>query len=296
MNYKFEVTSDETYKNFVQIKEQNGLFIHKFKRKVFYDNLWDNHPQLIEARGLITDVQDNIIQYPFTKIFNRNENGIDIPKSHIVLAVDKINGFMAAVTWNNGEVLVSTTGSVNSDFVEMAKEMLPLDKMVDGLKTFSSHTFCFEIVHHNDPHIIEEKVGAYLIGARQKKQGSEQWKQLSLDKQAKEWGVKRPVWFCDLFHNILLDLKDYKREGYVIYDTESDTVLKLKSPFYLTSKFIARTKRLELIFDKCYKQHFEEEFYTLCEFLQKTYTKDKFLEIEEQDRLKIVRNWAEGII
>jgi predicted kinase len=294
--FDIKLAPDVDYKDFVQVKEQNGLFVHKYKRKVFYDNLWDIHPELVDARGLVTNVDGNIVQYPFTKIFNRNENGVDIDKNNTVVAVDKINGFMAAVTWYNGDVLVSTTGSLTSDFVEMAKEMLPLDKMVDSLKTFSSHTFCFEIVHPNDPHIIEEKVGAYLIGARQKKKGSEQWNNYTLDEFAKEWGVFRPAWSYFEFSDLLEKLKDYKREGFVVYDAISNTVLKLKSPYYLTSKFIARTKKLNLIFDNNFKQYFEEEYYSLCEFLQANYTKEQFLEIPEQTRLIIIRNWAESTI
>jgi hypothetical protein len=249
------------------------------------------HPELVDARGLIKDADGNIVQYPFTKVFNRHENGTDIPLNHEVLAVDKINGFLAAVTWHNGDILVSTTGSLTSEHVNMAKEMLPLDKIREYY--VGPYTFCFEIVHPNDPHIIPEQVGAYLIGARTKILGSPQMRQNVLDDIAEVWGVMRPDWFEDKFETILDRVKTYKREGYVVYDQESDTVLKLKTSYYLTSKFIARTKKLDLIFDRNYKQHFEEEFYSLCEHLQKSYSKEQFLEIPEQERLTLIRDWAE---
>ncbi len=291
--FEIKLAPDVEYTDFVQIKEQNGLFVHKYKRSVFYQNLWNMHPELVDARGLIRDADGNVVQYPFTKVFNRHENGTDIPLDHQVIAVDKINGFLAAVTWYNGDILVSTTGSLTSEHVDMAKEILPLDRMKLVLESYQNLSFCFEIVHPNDPHIIPEYEGAYLIGAREKVLGSAKQSEVFLDAIALDFGVFRPKWEYIRFSDLLEQAKTYKREGYVVYDQESDTVLKLKTPYYLISKFIARTKKLDLIFDRNYKQHFEEEFYSLCEYLQKSYTKDQFLEIPEQERLTIIRDWAE---
>lgn len=291
--FEIKLAPDIRYEDFVAKKEQNGLIVHKYKRKVFYDNLWNMHPDLVDARGLVTDKDDNIVQYPFTKVFNYKENGTTIPFDHNVMAIDKINGFMAAVTWYNGQPLVSTTGSLSSDFVEMAKEMLPLHKMEKILSLYKDFTFCFEIVHVNDPHIIEEKFGAYLIGCREKLKGSKQVNQKLLNGIAKKWGVMRPDIVTGSFYEILEQVKTYKREGYVVYDLDSDVVLKLKTPYYLTSKFIARTKKLELIFSGDYKQNFDEEYYSLCEHIQKNYTKESFLETSEQERLEFVRSWAD---
>jgi hypothetical protein len=294
--FEIKLAPDAEYTDFVKIKEQNGLFIHKYNRKVFYDNLWHVHPDLVEARGLIKDSLGNIVQYPFTKIFNRHENGVDIQLDQQVLAVDKINGFMAATTWYNGDILVSTTGSLESEFVSMAKELLPLDKMKDILQVYEDYTFCFEIVHPNDPHIIPEEVGAYLIGGREKSIGSGQLAQSTLDRIAFKIGVKRPTYKFTSFGDVVNTLKTYKREGFVVYDADNDVVLKLKSPYYLSSKFIARTKKLYLIFGKDYKQHFDEEFYGLCAVLRHTFNKEEFLEIPEQERLEIIRIWAEGTL
>jgi predicted kinase len=294
--FEIKLAPDISYDDFVAKKEHNGLIIHKYKRKVFHDNLWHLHSGLVDARGMVTDTDNNIVQYPFTKIFNYKENGTTIDLSHEVLAIDKINGFMAAVTWHNGEPLVSTTGSLSSDFVAMAKTALPLSKMTKILSLYSNYTFCFEIVHPNDPHIIKEKFGAYLIGGREKVLGSKQMNQKTLDEFAKYWDVMRPEYRTCAFSELLEFQVNYQREGFVVYDQESEQVLKIKTPYYLTAKFIARTKKLEFIFDKNYKEKFDEEYYSLCEYLQQNYTKEEFLNIQEQDRLEIVRNWAENTL
>jgi hypothetical protein len=137
------------------------LRVIKYKNRVFYDNLWT--PELREMRGLVVDEDWNIIVRPFTKVFNRFENGMDFPLDKPVVSVRKINGFMAAITHDADHgVVVSTTGSLDSPFVAMAEEyLLPLkDKLPIGV------TYLFEIVDPRDPHIVEETQGAYLIGAR----------------------------------------------------------------------------------------------------------------------------------
>jgi ATP-dependent RNA circularization protein (DNA/RNA ligase family) len=263
-----------------------GLHLLKYKNSVFYKNLWNEY--LIQCRGTVVNENFDIISYGFAKIFNYRENNTIIDPHHQVIAVDKINGFLAAVTWYNGDILVSTTGSLTSEHVDMAKEILPLDRMKLVLESYQNLSFCFEIVHPNDPHIISEYEGVYLIGAREKVLGSAKQSEVFLDAIALDFDVFRPKWEYIRFSDLLEQAKTYKREGYVVYDQESDTVLKLKTPYYLTSKFIARIKKLDLIFDRNYKQHFEEEFYSLCEYLQKNYTKEQFLEISEQERLTIL--------
>ena len=80
--------------------------------------------------------------------------------------------------------------------------------------------------------------------------------------------------------------------GYVVYDLDSNTVLKLKTPYYLTSKFIARTKRLESIFSGNYKQNFDEEYYPLVDAIRENIV--EYTAMDEQARLAWVRNFVEA--
>jgi predicted kinase len=297
MSEKFQIKLHaDLYNDLVIVKEQNGLFVHKYRRKVFFDNLWHVDKRLLDARGLVLDKDGNIVQYPFTKIFNYKENGTTIPKNHKVIAPKKINGFMAAVTLYKGEVLVSTTGSLTSDFVTMAKEKLPMGKLIH---IHPNYTYLFEIVHEKDPHIIKEEPGAYLLGAREKVYGSPYIIGNRIDDivdylDEDVGDIKKVPWIKTTFGELLEQNKNEKHEGYVVYDTESDTILKLKTPYYLTCKFIARTKDLTKVWTKKYKEYFEEEMYPICEFLQQNYQIEDFTEIEEQDRLNIIRQFCDG--
>lgn len=279
----------EDYNELVKVKEYGELRLHKYKRKVFYDNLWNVDSRLLDARGLITDIEGNIVQYPFTKVFNYKENGVTIDPSHKVTAVRKVNGFMAAVTLHKGKILVSTTGTIDSDFVGYAKELLPIRNLKSIIRP--EYTYLFEICHPKDPHIIQEEFGAYLIGAREKYYGSPYVSQEKLDKLAVKIEVFRPNWSIVTFGDLLNEAKSYKQEGWMVYDNESSTILKLKSSYYLTAKFIARTIDKSKLWDKKYKQFVDEEFYPLCEFLHKNYDEKTFSDFSEQEILIIIRNF-----
>ena len=163
----------------VNMKEAgDGIFVLKYKKKVFYDNLWNDY--IAECRGTIVDKDFNLVAYPFTKIYNYG-----IEKEAPVLSDDtkvtafrKVNGFMVALTVYNGEMLVSTTGSTDSPYVDMAKEMMvthaPLTdwRMALGNADTEGCTFMFECVHPSDPHIIPEKAGMYILGYRENEFGS----------------------------------------------------------------------------------------------------------------------------
>jgi hypothetical protein len=245
----------------VNVKHKDNLKILKYKRKVFYDNLWT--PNLQECRGLVLDEEDNIVSRPFTKIFNYQENNTTIPLTEKVLWTKKHNGFMAAQTGN----LVTTTGSFDSDFVDMAKEFIHPTKQ--------KGTLLFEIVHPNDPHIIVEKPGAYLIGYRSLEKdepyNSSLEKEEFLDDLAEFHGWLRPEYGSATFGDLLEHIKSIKHEGFCVYGS---TNLKVKSPYYLQSKAIARSnKQLQL----------DEEFTPLLAQMPKNLT--------EQERLAFIRSY-----
>jgi hypothetical protein len=245
----------------VTVKHKDNLRLIKYKRKVFYDNLWT--PNLQECRGIVVDDEDNIVSFPFTKIFNYQENNTTIPLEETVLWTKKHNGFMAAQTGN----LLTTTGSFDSDFTAMAKEFVKPTKY--------PFTLLFEIVHPNDPHIIVEKPGAYLIGARDinnpNQYSTSDFKEGFLDDLAEKHGWLRPEYGSAVFADLLEHLKSVKHEGFCVYGS---TNLKVKSPYYLQSKAIARSnKQLRL----------DEEFASLLTQMPKN--------LREQERLAFIRSY-----
>lgn len=278
-----------------------GLFVKKYHRKVFFDNLWD--AELVECRGHVEDAEGNIVVRPFTKIFNRHENGTDIYRDERCVAIRKVNGFMACVTYvpSVGQCVVSTTGSLDSDFVRYAKDMLPPEVFIH-CASFKDRpvTFMFEIVHPLDPHVVTEEVGAYLIGMRdvcdEAPYSSTPVNEYVLDIAAIFMKVNRPEYFEGRFSEVVEAAAAAKHEGYVVY-SESGKSLKIKSPFYLTTKFLGRLgkSKLEQMARNplSFKQQIDEEFYPVLD--QINLRKDEFLSLDEQGRMAFIRNILEKL-
>jgi hypothetical protein len=284
----------------IQLKESTrypGLSVAKYKRSVFFNNEWDD--LTIESRGHVWNSSGQLVVNPPTKIFNRGENGTDIALDEEVIAVQKINGFMACATYvpEVDEVVVSTTGSLDSDFVKMAEEYITDEvKLLIKESTINcgeAYTCIFEIVHPNDPHIIQEPYeGAYLIGIRKVSKESPYFSydelEYDLDQYAKFLGVFRPHWQLCKFSDVVELSKNCKHEGFVVYGQESRTALKIKSPYYLCLKAAARKKDIMSL----NKQIVDEEFYELIDHL--TLNQESFNIMDEQARLDYMRKFLEN--
>ncbi len=266
-----------------------GLYVIKYKNKVFYDSLWT--PELMETRGLIVDKDWNIVAFPFTKIFNRGENGTDIPLDERVIAVKKINGFMGCITKYRGEALISTTGSLDSIYVALAEKYLK--PMVSILQP--NMTYMFEICDESDPHIIREILGAHLIGIRNLDNGV-MLSQRELDAWASHltqngFPVERPVWTEMAFSKVVEISKLCQHEGFVVYG--KDTTLKIKSPYYLVNKFLARKNmdKLSKMLDNLpeLKKTVDEEYYPLLDHIAKN--RETYIQLNDQQRLEFMREF-----
>jgi GTP cyclohydrolase II len=276
-----------------------GIFVLKYKKKVFYDNLWNEY--IAECRGTIVDADFNIVAYPFTKIYNYG-----IEKEAPVLADDtkvtafrKVNGFMVACTWYNGDILVSTTGSTDSPYVAMAKEMmLTHASWADWQLAFNradmdGMTFMFECVHPADPHIIPEKAGMYLLGYRENVFGSKVGHDpFVLQDLARSLNCYFAESLTTNMARIKQLAKECKHEGYVFY-TDEGVSAKIKSPYYLTSKWVARNPRTDKLVDlnKDIKHNIDEEYYPLVDAIRANIV--EYTAMDEQARLAWVRNFME---
>jgi len=281
----------------VNIKNQApGKTVLKYKNKVFYKNLWT--PELCEFRGTVVDDAFNIVQRPFTKIFNSHESfAPTIALNSPVTGVEKVNGFMAAASIINDELFVSTTGSIESDYVLLAHKhisKLHWEWFDDNM------TYIFEICDDTDPHIVPQDAGAYLLGARYKTWESPQhaMSEYNLDILAGFVGCMRPKHFrFETYNQLLKTVKYVTHEGFVVWDDEGNE-LKIKSPYYLTTKFFGRKneKKLEAILtDPAWaKTVIDEEYYPVIDYLNEH--KADFIEMTEQEKMKFLRDYFDKAV
>jgi hypothetical protein len=249
------------------------------------------------------DKDFNLVTYPFTKIYNYGiEKEAPVLKADTkVTAFRKVNGFMVAMTVYNGELLVSTTGSTDSPYVEMAKEMMvthmPMTdwRMTLGGADCENMTFMFECVHPNDPHIVPEKAGMYLLGCRENKWHSKVMHDpFFLQDFARMLNCFAPESTTTNMAQLQVLAKECKHEGYVFY-TDDGVSAKIKSPYYLTSKWVARNPRTDKLVDmnKDIKHNIDEEYYPLIDAIRANIV--EYTAMDEQARLEWVRNYMETV-
>jgi hypothetical protein len=240
----------------------------------------------------VVDDNFNIVQRPFTKIFNFGED--KAPKfkdDEWVTAVEKINGFMAAATVRDGHLFISTTGSIASDFADLAREHI---EKLDWWKMAPGHTHIFEICDETDQHVVPEKFGAYLLGARMKLWEAPQrsFEEEELDALADELGCMRPTAYDMTFRELKESLRLVKHEGYVAWAPDGREI-KFKSPYYLATKFFGRKtpERLEKLLDdpREAKRIIDEEYYVAIDYLAKY--KGTFIEMTELERMAFLREF-----
>lgn len=279
-----------------QKRYDNGLSVFKYSREVFYKALWNTNPLLLEARGMVLADDGTKVIWPFTKVFNHHENGTELDLDTQVIAPRKVNGFMAACRFWNGELIVSTTGTLDSDFAKIARKHIEALLSVKVLKALAkSYTMLFEICDESDPHIVEEEAGAYLIGARFMATG-QMVPEIMLDAMAIQTGARRPEVFRGTFRQVLALLDDCKHEGYMVRlaDTE-ETVMKLKSPHYLTKKFLMRMgqKKVDAMFED--KEEFlktiDEEFYRVVHYITRWIDVDQWKAMTDVQRRERIEHY-----
>ena len=295
-------------KKLIDVKtNKDGLSIFKYSKKVFYDNLWNSSPVLAKARGIVLDPYGDIVQHPFDKTFNYKENnaGMDIPLEENVVVVGKVNGFLGCITLNpvSNDLLITTSGSFESDYVEYIKDYLKTGKygIIRNYLKNNNVTLMFEVVHPKDPHIIkydENEQGLWLIGARGKNIDDLPVVEKELDTIAKLIGVKRPLFDIVKFGEILKTCADdyCQMEGYMIRKNNEtqDVICKIKSKYYLTIKFLGRMgdNNLKMMYKNpaVFKMKVDEEMYGLIDLIIETKTLVEMIAMSNDEKVKYVRD------
>ena len=271
-----------------------GLYILKYTNHVFFKGLWNEY--LEECRGTVVDKDFNVVTRPFTKIYNYGIDK-DAPVFHEdtpVTAIRKVNGFLVNVSFYQNDLIITTTGAAQGPHVDMAKEYISQIKnyvfnvFEDTL--LENCTLMFECVHPEDPHIISEKSGLYLIGIRENKWDSDViHDKYLIDVVAYLLSVKTPNFYEGVTIKSLKECTYHAdHEGYVFY-TEDGQAAKMKSPYYLNKKLLARITSTEKLLDRHTAYRIDEEYYPLLKYIRSM--ADDFIAMTEQERIKVINDF-----
>ena len=291
-----------------KMPHEDGFKVYKYSKQVHFKRLWKTNSWLEKARGLVLDPAGNIVVHPFDKLYNFGEYdvGNDISKDKRVQVIEKVNGYLGCISKHpfKEELVLSTTGSITKDapFVQMIDDFITPElkaSLLDYFKT-NNKTLMFEVVHKNDPHIIEYKesdFGLWLIGAREKDLSAKVENEIYLDTIAKKLGFKRPAWEEKTFGEVLESLQTSELEGYMIRDAEdkdNTPLMKIKTNYYLVTKFVGRMGKnmVKMMFnhsEQFKEQKVDEEFYPIVDKITAKKTDSEFSEMEQLDRVNFVR-------
>lgn len=172
MKYNLSDISDYLEGDFViaQRHPTLPLLIYNYSRTTQYNGIWDNIT--LNCRGLVLDLEGNVIAKPFPKFFNYEEHKPeDIPNENFEV-YEKMDGSLGIIFHYEGEWLIATRGSFTSEQAIKGKAML--DKLpLDALDT--NNTYLVEIIYPENRIVVDygtdEKL--VLLGAYNNETGEE---------------------------------------------------------------------------------------------------------------------------
>lgn len=285
---------------------EDGFKVFKYSKKVHFKKLWKTNPWLEKARGLVLDKNGNIVVHPFDKLYNFGEYNVgqSLDTNKKVQVIEKVNGYLGCISKHpfKDELLLSTTGSVAKEapFVQMINDFIT-PEYTKKLMNFFNHnnmTLMFEVVHPEDPHIIEygeSDYGLWLIGAREKNLNSKIESEEYLDRIAKELGFKRPKWEEETFGEVLDSLQSSQLEGFMIRDGDThEPLMKIKTNYYLVTKFVGRmgNNMVSMMFnhsEQFKEKKVDEEFYPIVDKIISKISEKEFAEMPQGERVLFVR-------
>jgi hypothetical protein len=176
----------------------------------------------------------------------------------------------------------------------MIRELIDVERYRKVCAEYPTKTFMFECVHKNDPHIIPEEEGMYLLGWREKCWNSAietDVDTINVDGVMADRFDCHPVLGYRVNLEVVLHIvKRVRHEGFVAY-TEDGQSFKIKSPYYLIKKFVARNPRTDKLMNPQVKQTIAEEYYPLIDHIQANIV--EYTALDEQARLAWVREFLE---
>ncbi len=296
-------------KKLVKRVNDGPLTLFKYSSKAFFTpSAWDEYPELKQARGLVVGLDGTPVSQPFPRTFNYLERDTKLPPDTHVIAVEKLNGFLVSTflhPYEPTQVVVTCSGSFKGDYVDYAKSLLYKNglygRVLTWLKAHKETTLLWEAIHPEDPHIIQYGPGDYglhLIGAGVLDQGF--IREDELDAIATTLQTPRPTWFPCTFTDAIAKSHQVEHEGFIIRLASDGTfALKLKSPYYLRTKFLARLnpKKCKFMYNQPerFKQELDEAFWPLVDAVTRQVTQDTWLTWTDVARRDFVQSWMNEV-
>ena len=152
MKYDLEVLSDYLEGDYViaQRHPTLPLLIYNYSRITQFSGIWDDIT--LNCRGLVLDLEGNVIAKPFPKFFNYEEHTAEgsklplIPNENFEV-YEKMDGSLGIFFYYGGEWHMATRGSFTSEQAIKGMEMM---KKYNFEKLHTDYTYLFEIIYNEN--------------------------------------------------------------------------------------------------------------------------------------------------
>ena len=149
------------------------LFIYNYTSRVQYDKIWNEATMM--SRGLILDINNNIVARPFKKFFNLDEiNKNDLPNEPFEV-LEKLDGSLGILYWINEIPHITTRGNFESKQSVIATKILH-EKYSGSFKRLEKNkTYLFEIIFPENRIVVDygDLEDILLIGIIDNETGSD---------------------------------------------------------------------------------------------------------------------------
>lgn len=213
----------------------NGkLEIYNYTAKTQYENLWEI--ATIECRGLIKDLEGNVIARPFKKFFNFDPLKHDIANKEYDVYT-KFDGSLGILYFYEDVPYIATRGSFDSPQALHATKLLHT-KYAHAIPVLDrSLTYLFEIIYPENRIVVDYNTTdiLMLIGVIETKTGKDIKLTYDITDKYGSTYCGFPIATCSEEKNptVLYNLNNKNKEGFVIR-LRDGTRYKLKFQDYVT--------------------------------------------------------------
>jgi RNA ligase len=195
---------------------EEDLFILNYSKTAQYEQYWNEYTLM--CRGLVVDVDFNVVARPFGKFFNLEEhNKSEIPSDLPFEAFEKMDGSLGILFNYNNEWRMATRGSFESEQAIKANNMLVewFDGFLDWLD--EGKTYLFEIIYPENRIVVDygNDEDLVLLAVIDTKTGEELSHEEMNEKYEKHFTIVKKY---DVSTDVreLKNLEEDNREGFVI--------------------------------------------------------------------------------
>lgn len=151
------------------IHPSGDLFIYNYSQKTMYEGYWTD--ETLQCRGLIADVEGNIVARPFPKFFNYEEHQGNLPNEPFEV-YEKLDGSLGILYFYKDKPYIATRGSFDSEQAKVANEMLNTYNINILNKNY---TYLFEIIYPENRIVVnyKDKKQLFLISTIETRTGKE---------------------------------------------------------------------------------------------------------------------------